>query len=219
MANTCRLGSGGGGRQIVFAPVFNVDARTDKAEILSILDRGMQAAQAHDGFDAIEVAQRARREGVAPHVALIDWRMPQPDGVQTLLQLRELLGAGMPPSVLVTAFDDTAMWQQARQAQAEAADPAALPPPPQKARPKPAPRAEVRISIGRLAISVPSSHAHGSATTASIQVSTWYCPMASRISGSLDQSTDSGPYRWSRYTTTSYADRATPPPPVVVNPA
>lgn len=37
---------GGGGRTVVFAPVFNVDARTDKAEILQILHRGMQAAQA-----------------------------------------------------------------------------------------------------------------------------------------------------------------------------
>lgn len=37
---------GGGGRQVVFAPVFHVDARTDKAEILQILQRGMQAAQA-----------------------------------------------------------------------------------------------------------------------------------------------------------------------------
>jgi phage-related minor tail protein len=38
-----KLAGSGGGRQVVFAPVFNVDARTDKAEILQI---GMQAAQA-----------------------------------------------------------------------------------------------------------------------------------------------------------------------------
>jgi CheY-like chemotaxis protein len=45
---------------------------------------------------------------------LIDWRMPAPDGIQTLQGLRALMGPGMAPSVLVTAFDDSSMWQQAR---------------------------------------------------------------------------------------------------------
>jgi len=47
---------------------------------------------------------------------LIDWRMGPPDGIATLTQLRQLLGSATPPSILVTAFDDSAMWQQAREA-------------------------------------------------------------------------------------------------------
>ena len=52
-----------------------------------------------------------------PHdVLLIDWRMPDLDGCATLRQLRGLMTAGMPPSILVTAFDDPAMRSQAREA-------------------------------------------------------------------------------------------------------
>jgi len=47
-------------------------------------------------------------------VMLIDWRMAPLDGIDTLQQLRALLGAGCPPAILATAFDETAMWQQAR---------------------------------------------------------------------------------------------------------
>jgi CheY-like chemotaxis protein len=36
------------------------------------------------------------------------------DGFETLAQLRALLGQGAPPAILVTAFNDTSMWQQAR---------------------------------------------------------------------------------------------------------
>ncbi len=39
-------------------------------------------------------------------VILLDCRMTPIDGLQTLRALRGLLGAGMPPSILVTAFDD-----------------------------------------------------------------------------------------------------------------
>jgi signal transduction histidine kinase/CheY-like chemotaxis protein len=49
-------------------------------------------------------------------VLLVDWRMPPPDGIQTLQALRRELGAGMPPAVLVSAFDHAAMWQDAREA-------------------------------------------------------------------------------------------------------
>ncbi len=61
--------------------------------------------------------QRARSEIAAgrPYdVMLIDWRMAPPDGIETLRQLRAVLGTGCPPAILATAFDETAVWQQAR---------------------------------------------------------------------------------------------------------
>jgi CheY-like chemotaxis protein len=45
---------------------------------------------------------------------LIDWRMAPFDGIETLRRLREVLGAGCPPAILATAFDEAAMWQQSR---------------------------------------------------------------------------------------------------------
>jgi len=51
---------------------------------------------------------------------LIDWRMGPPDGIDTLQLLRAMLGDGMPPCILVTAFDDAMMWQQAQDARYDA---------------------------------------------------------------------------------------------------
>lgn len=64
-------------------------------------------------------------EGRPYDVVLVDWRMPAPDGLQTLDALRRLLGDGMPPAVLVTAFDDSTLRAQAR----AAGVPAVLPKP------------------------------------------------------------------------------------------
>ncbi|MBL8345109.1 MAG: response regulator [Rubrivivax sp.] len=68
------------------------------------------------GAAAVELARRETSEGRSFDVLLIDWRMPAMDGVATLLALRSLLGAGTPPAILFSAFDDAAMWQQSRAA-------------------------------------------------------------------------------------------------------
>ncbi|MET0382479.1 MAG: response regulator [Burkholderiaceae bacterium] len=53
-------------------------------------------------------------------VMLIDWRMTPPDGIETLRLLREISGAAAPKTILVSAFDDALMWQQARGAHFDA---------------------------------------------------------------------------------------------------
>jgi PAS domain S-box-containing protein len=66
------------------------------------------------GPDALELVHERMSAGRPYDVMLIDWRMEPLDGTQTLRELRALLGAGTPPTILVTAFNDTAMWQAAR---------------------------------------------------------------------------------------------------------
>ncbi len=71
----------------------------------------------HEEGSGPAALQRAAAEIAAgrPYDALIiDWRMAPLDGIETLRQLRNLLGAGAPPAILVTAFDEAAMWQKAR---------------------------------------------------------------------------------------------------------
>ncbi len=71
----------------------------------------------HEEGSGPAALQRAAAEiaGGRPYDAMIiDWRMAPLDGIETLRQLRNLLGAGVPPAILVTAFDETAMRQQAR---------------------------------------------------------------------------------------------------------
>jgi len=90
------------------------------AETARLEMMGLQVDAFGDGESALQQAQAAMSAGRPYDVMLIDWRMAPLDGVQTLQRLREMLGAGMPPSVLVTAFDETVMWQQARGARFDA---------------------------------------------------------------------------------------------------
>ena len=53
-------------------------------------------------------------------VMLIDWMMSPVDGVETLLRLRAVMGAGLPPCTLVTAYDNATVHAQARAARFDA---------------------------------------------------------------------------------------------------
>jgi two-component system, sensor histidine kinase and response regulator len=94
------------------------EARAALGERLSLL--GLRVVAAADGPAALEAAQAASNAGRPFDVALLDWRMAPWDGIRTLARLRERLGEGLPPCVLVTAFDEPAMWTEARAAGVEA---------------------------------------------------------------------------------------------------
>ena len=82
----------------------------DRLELL-----GLQVDLQASGEGAVAQVQQALRRGETYDVLLIDWRMAPMDGIETLRQLRGLLGAGLPPSLLVTAHDDPGMRQAARE--------------------------------------------------------------------------------------------------------
>jgi PAS domain S-box-containing protein len=94
------------------------EARAALADRLQLL--GLEVEAVADGASALQRSQAAFDAGRPHDVLLLDWRMAPMDGIQTLQALRAQLGAGLPPSVLVTAFDDSAMWQAARAAQCSA---------------------------------------------------------------------------------------------------
>jgi PAS domain S-box-containing protein len=54
--------------------------------------------------------------GRAYDVMIIDWRMEPMDGIETLTRLRGVLGHGMAPAILVTAFDHAEIAEPARRA-------------------------------------------------------------------------------------------------------
>nr|MBP6816164.1 response regulator [Burkholderiaceae bacterium] len=89
--------------------------------LLAIGDRlqalGLRVDTEPGGQAALDRVDAEMLAGRPYDVLMIDWRMPGLDGIETLRQLRLRLGAGTPPSILVTAFNDTAMWQQARAVQ------------------------------------------------------------------------------------------------------
>jgi two-component system, sensor histidine kinase and response regulator len=65
--------------------------------------------------EALRRIELSAREGKAYDVLLVDWQMGEIDGIELLRQARAMLGTAMPPSLLTTAFDDPAMWQQVRE--------------------------------------------------------------------------------------------------------
>lgn len=69
-------------------------------------------AEASDGEEAIEVIEREK-----PDVVLLDLRMPKLDGVGVLRALRER--GTLPPSLILTTFDDDAMLFEAVRAGAK----------------------------------------------------------------------------------------------------
>jgi signal transduction histidine kinase/DNA-binding response OmpR family regulator/type II secretory pathway pseudopilin PulG len=87
------------------------EARTALTDALQLL--GLRVDACASGAAALAQVQTALAAGQTPDVLLVDWRMPDMDGIETAHRLQALLGAGMPPLVLVTAFDEPVMRQQA----------------------------------------------------------------------------------------------------------
>jgi signal transduction histidine kinase/DNA-binding response OmpR family regulator/HPt (histidine-containing phosphotransfer) domain-containing protein len=75
---------------------------------------GLLVDAVSSGLEALQRVKSEIQAGRAYDVILIDWRMEPIDGIQTRKQLQQLLADGMPCSVLVTAFDELTMWQQAK---------------------------------------------------------------------------------------------------------
>ncbi|MDB5893724.1 MAG: sensor hybrid histidine kinase, partial [Rhodoferax sp.] len=81
---------------------------------------GLAVDAVDSGAAALRKVEQEMAAGRAYDVMLIDWRMSPMDGIETLKQLRALLGDGMPPSLLVTAFDEPSMLTGARAARFDA---------------------------------------------------------------------------------------------------
>jgi PAS domain S-box-containing protein len=75
---------------------------------------GLEVDTAPSGQAALVRLREAASAGQQYDVLMIDWQMPGLDGAATLREARRMLGVAVPPSLLVTAFDDAAIWQQAR---------------------------------------------------------------------------------------------------------
>jgi len=94
------------------------EARAALADRLREL--GMAVDAVSGGNEALALVESELSAGRHFDVLLVDWRMPPPDGIETVQAMRRRLGAGMPPAVLVTAFDHAAMWQDARESHLDA---------------------------------------------------------------------------------------------------
>ena len=88
--------------------------------LASLADRlgqfGLDVETHASGDAALAGMQAHANAGRSLDVLLVDWQMAPMDGVALVQQLRALLGDGLPPTILITAFDEPAMWAGARAA-------------------------------------------------------------------------------------------------------
>lgn len=93
---------------MVVPRVLVADDETNLCKVLAARLRqdGLQCVVAHDGVQALEIVRSQPIE-----VAVIDIRLPRKNGVQVLTEIRR----DYPhlPCILITAFDDTALHEEA----------------------------------------------------------------------------------------------------------
>ncbi|MDO5378951.1 MAG: response regulator, partial [Clostridia bacterium] len=67
-------------------------------------DAGVETRCAFGGESAVEMARQADREGRDFDLVLLDWKMPEMDGVETARRIREILPEHV-PILILTAYD------------------------------------------------------------------------------------------------------------------
>jgi PAS domain S-box-containing protein len=77
---------------------------------------GLQVQSCASGPQALALIEREARHGQFFDVLLVDWLMEGMDGIEMLRRASDLLGDGMPPSLLVTAYDDPQVHHRRREA-------------------------------------------------------------------------------------------------------
>ena len=86
--------------------VLVVDDNAVAREILATMARslGFEAEAARSGAQALQLLAEADRRAAAFDAVLLDWKMPEMDGVQTLRRLRDQQMVHQPRVVMVTAY-------------------------------------------------------------------------------------------------------------------
>ncbi len=95
--------------------VVDDDQQLCESAVDSLRSIGIRAEWALDGEDAVRMAARHHQEHKDYHVILLDWKLPDIDGIQTARELRRQLGSDV-PILLMSAYDWTEIEDEARAA-------------------------------------------------------------------------------------------------------
>ncbi len=95
--------------------VVDDDEPLCRSAVDTLSDMGIQADWTLSGKQAVEMVSR-RAHGLQPyHVVLLDWQMPDMDGIETARRIRAQVGDEI-PILLITAYDWSEIEQEAREA-------------------------------------------------------------------------------------------------------
>jgi PAS domain S-box-containing protein len=90
------------------------EARTVLAEMIGHL--GFRAATAASGEEALARVAAADRDGEPFDLVVLDWRMPDMDGMETARRLRDMPLSRRPAGMLITAYDEPGLRKLAAEA-------------------------------------------------------------------------------------------------------
>jgi len=95
--------------------VVDDDQQLCESTVESLCSIGIRAEWVLDGEDAVKMASRHHKEHKDYHVILLDWKLPDMDGIQTARELRRQLGNDV-PILLMSAYDWSEIEEEARAA-------------------------------------------------------------------------------------------------------
>lgn len=95
--------------------VVDDDQSLCESTVDSLRSIGIRAEWVMDGKDAVLMASKHHKEHKDYHVILLDWKLPDMDGVETARELRRQLGDDV-PILLMSAYDWTEIEDEARAA-------------------------------------------------------------------------------------------------------
>ncbi len=95
--------------------VVDDDLQLCESTVDSLRSIGIRAEWVLNGGDAVKMAARHHREHMDYHVILLDWKLPDMDGIQAARELRRQLGDDV-PILLMSAYDWSEIEEEARAA-------------------------------------------------------------------------------------------------------
>lgn len=95
--------------------VVDDDRQLCESTVDSLRSIGIQAEWVLDGESAVKIATQHHNEHSDYHVILLDWKLPDMDGIETARKLRVQLGEDV-PILLMSAYDWTEIEEEARAA-------------------------------------------------------------------------------------------------------
>ncbi len=95
--------------------VVDDDRQLCESTVESLRSIGIRAEWVLDGEDAVKMATQHHRAHRDYHVILLDWKLPDMDGIQTARELRKQLGDDV-PILLISAYDWSEIEEEARAA-------------------------------------------------------------------------------------------------------
>ncbi len=95
--------------------VVDDDQQLCESTVDSLRSIGIRAEWVLNGEDAVKMATQHHREHRDYHVILLDWKLPNMDGIQTARELRRQLGNDV-PILLMSAYDWSEIEDEARAA-------------------------------------------------------------------------------------------------------